>query len=157
MCETGTGQQVVQLLDSYMMMMMMMITQPLHSFLSSFIFLQFQSGTQGCLRGFCDHIYILRHTVGLLWTSDQPISEASTYTGQQYINTKRQTPMPPAGFELAIPATKRPQTYSLSSESKFLQLMQRGKRTYQATHTRAALCPGTRVWKSSFIRLVTFL
>jgi hypothetical protein len=24
----------------------------------------------------------LRHTVGPLWTSDQPVSEASTYTGQ---------------------------------------------------------------------------
>jgi hypothetical protein len=32
------------------------------------------------------HTY--RHTVGLLWTSDQPIAEASTYTGQQYINKK---------------------------------------------------------------------
>jgi hypothetical protein len=28
---------------------------------------------------------ILRHTVGLLWTSDQPVAEASTYTGQHDI------------------------------------------------------------------------
>jgi hypothetical protein len=53
------------------------------------------------------HTY--RHTVGLLWTSDQPVAEASTYTGQH----KRQTSMPRAGLEPATPATKRPQTYAL--------------------------------------------
>jgi hypothetical protein len=26
-----------------------------------------------------------RHTVGLLWTSDQPVTEASTYTGQHNV------------------------------------------------------------------------
>jgi hypothetical protein len=26
--------------------------------------------------------HAIRHTVGLLWTSDQPVSETSTYTGQ---------------------------------------------------------------------------
>jgi hypothetical protein len=31
--------------------------------------------------GFIDHIQ-LTHTVGLLWTSDQPVAEASAYTGQ---------------------------------------------------------------------------
>jgi hypothetical protein len=30
--------------------------------------------------GFLHHIQ-LTHTVGLLWTSDQPVAEASTYTG----------------------------------------------------------------------------
>jgi hypothetical protein len=34
--------------------------------------------------GFLDHIQ-LTHTVGLLWTSDQPVAEASTYTGQHNI------------------------------------------------------------------------
>jgi hypothetical protein len=29
------------------------------------------------------HTY--RHTVGLLWTSDQPVAETSTYTGQRNI------------------------------------------------------------------------
>jgi hypothetical protein len=52
---------------------------------------------------------ILRHTAGLLWTSDQPVLETSTYTGQP----KRQTSMPSAGFEPATPASKRPQTYGL--------------------------------------------
>jgi hypothetical protein len=30
----------------------------------------------------------MQHTVGLLWTSDQPVSEASTYTGQDNIRTQ---------------------------------------------------------------------
>jgi hypothetical protein len=29
--------------------------------------------------------HTIRHTVGLLWTSDQPVAEASTYTGQHCI------------------------------------------------------------------------
>jgi hypothetical protein len=33
-------------------------------------------------------IIVFRHTVGLLWTSDQPVSEASTYTGQHSIETQ---------------------------------------------------------------------
>jgi hypothetical protein len=47
--------------------------------------------------------------VGLLWASDQPVAETSTYTGQH----NRQKSMPPPGFEAATPATKRPQTYAL--------------------------------------------
>jgi hypothetical protein len=27
-------------------------------------------------------VYLFRHSVGLLWTRDQPVAEASTYTGQ---------------------------------------------------------------------------
>jgi hypothetical protein len=56
---------------------------------------------------FC--MIVFRHTVGLLWTSDQPVSETSTCTGQH----NRQASMPSAGFEPATPATKRPQTYAL--------------------------------------------
>jgi hypothetical protein len=29
--------------------------------------------------------HTIRHTVGLLWTSDQPVIEASTHTGQHNI------------------------------------------------------------------------
>jgi hypothetical protein len=54
--------------------------------------------------------HAIRHTVGLLWTSDQPIAEASTYTTYKH---KRQTSMPRAGFKPAVPATKRPWTYTL--------------------------------------------
>jgi hypothetical protein len=37
--------------------------------------------------GFLDHVQ-LTHTVGLLWTSDQPVAEASTYTGHHNIETQ---------------------------------------------------------------------
>jgi hypothetical protein len=58
--------------------------------------------------GFLDHIQLI-HTVGLFWTSDQPVAEASTYTGQH----NRQTFMYSAGFEPETPATKRPHNYAL--------------------------------------------
>jgi hypothetical protein len=58
---------------------------------------------------FLNLTHTLRHTVELLWTSDQPVEEASTYTGQH----KRETSMPRTWFEPAISATKRPQTYAL--------------------------------------------
>jgi hypothetical protein len=35
---------------------------------------------------FC--MIVFRHTVGLLWTSDQPVSETSTYTEQRNIETQ---------------------------------------------------------------------
>jgi len=51
------------------------------------------------------------HSVELLWTSDQPDAETLYLTTH---NThKRQTSMPPAAFEPTIPASERPQTYSL--------------------------------------------
>jgi hypothetical protein len=57
--------------------------------------------------GFLDHTY--RHSVGLLWTSDQTFAETSTNAGQH----NRETSTPRAGFELATLATKRPQTYDV--------------------------------------------
>jgi hypothetical protein len=51
-------------------------------------------------------ILLFRHTVGLLWTSDQPVAKASTYT-----ETQSQTSIPRAGFEPTIAAAKiTPQT-----------------------------------------------
>jgi hypothetical protein len=44
------------------------------------------------------------HAAGLLWTSDQFVAEAATYTTHNKHN--RRTSMPSAGFELAIPAIK---------------------------------------------------
>jgi hypothetical protein len=61
----------------------------------SFIHRRFlvQDGPLASLSGFLwSHTY--RPTVGLLWTSDQPVAEASTYTGQHNI----QTSMPQTGF-----------------------------------------------------------
>ena len=49
------------------------------------------------------------HTVGFLWTCDQHVAEAATY--RKHTKQKRQTSMPPAGLEPAIPGTERPQTY----------------------------------------------
>jgi hypothetical protein len=49
------------------------------------------------------------HSVGLLWTDDQP--DAKTSTSQH--TTLRQTSMLPARFEPTIPASERPQTHAL--------------------------------------------
>jgi len=48
------------------------------------------------------------HSVGLLWTSDQPDTETSTW---QHTTITRDRCMPPKGFEPTIPVTKRPQTH----------------------------------------------
>jgi hypothetical protein len=70
------------------------------------------------------HTY--RRTVGLLWTSDQPVAETSTYTGQH----KRQTSMPRARFEPTTPATKRPQTYALDRAANMCPLSQANTRQF---------------------------
>ena len=51
------------------------------------------------------------HSVGLLWTRDRPVAEV--YICTRNIIHKRQTSMTPAGFELAIPASERPQNHAL--------------------------------------------
>ena len=50
-------------------------------------------------------------SVGLLWTSDQPVAETSTW--QTHNTHNKQTSMSPAGFEPAIPAGERLQTHAL--------------------------------------------
>jgi hypothetical protein len=52
------------------------------------------------------------HSVGLLWTSDQPDAKNSDNT-QRSQETDIHTPHPPMGFEPAVPASERPQTHSL--------------------------------------------
>jgi len=54
------------------------------------------------------------YTAGLLWTSDQLNAETSTL---QDTTVLRQTSMPPAGFELTIPAKERLQTHVLEREA----------------------------------------
>jgi len=49
-------------------------------------------------------------SVGLLWTSDQPDADSSTW---QHKTHKRQTSMFPAGFEPTIPASEYLQTHAL--------------------------------------------
>ena len=51
------------------------------------------------------------HSVGLLWTSDQPNAETSTW---RHTTFKRRTSVPPEGFEPAIPASVQPQTQALA-------------------------------------------
>ena len=53
-------------------------------------------------------------SVGLLWTSDQPDTETSTW---QHNAHKRQKSMPSARFEPAIPASERLQTHALDRAS----------------------------------------
>jgi hypothetical protein len=60
---------------------------------------------------FC--MIVFRHTVGLPWTSDQPVSETSTCTGQHNIETQETNIHALSGIRTATPATKRPQTYAL--------------------------------------------
>jgi len=50
------------------------------------------------------------HSVVLLWTSDQPVAETSTW---QYDTHKWQTSMPSAGFEPAILASELSKTQAL--------------------------------------------
>jgi len=45
------------------------------------------------------------HSVGLLRTSDQPGAEISVRDNRQHT---QETAMPPAGFELSVPASERP-------------------------------------------------
>jgi hypothetical protein len=57
----------------------------------------------------CFHLITLRHTpqsVGPLWTRDRPLPNNTT-------THKRETSMPPVGFEHTITASPRPQTYAL--------------------------------------------
>jgi len=49
--------------------------------------------------------------IGLLWTSDQPHAETSTW--QHTTFTTDRLPCLPAGFESTIPAFKRFKTYTL--------------------------------------------
>jgi hypothetical protein len=48
------------------------------------------------------------HSVGLLWTSNQPDAETTTYTTHSV--HKGPTSIPPVGFEPAVPASERPKT-----------------------------------------------
>jgi hypothetical protein len=59
------------------------------------------------LTGLHDH----SHSVELLWTRDQPDAQTSTSTPHNI--HKRQTLMPTAGFEPAIPVSERQQMYAL--------------------------------------------
>jgi hypothetical protein len=69
----------------------------LRTFLISVVFLNHS--------GFLDHIQ-LTHKVGLLWTSDQPIADASTYTGQHNIETHETNIHAPSGIRTHDPCNQ---------------------------------------------------
>jgi len=54
------------------------------------------------------HTYTNTCALGLLWRSEQVVTEAATYTTQN--EHKGRTSLPSAGFELAIPKIKLPHT-----------------------------------------------
>jgi hypothetical protein len=63
---------------------------------------------------FFDHTQ-LTHTVGLLWASDQPVAEDSTYTGQHNIETQETTIHALSGIRTRAPSNQdlrlRPRGY----------------------------------------------
>ena len=80
--------------------------------------------TYRCLRKFlfCGATTLLRPSPPLYWCFDitlgrNPLDGGSDLRRDLYLTThtvyKRQTSMPPAGFEREIPADERPQTYAL--------------------------------------------
>jgi hypothetical protein len=52
-------------------------------------------------------IFTSRYLVGLLWTSDKPVTKASTYTGEHNTERRGKTSMSQAGFKPTISASKR--------------------------------------------------
>jgi len=87
-------------------------------FKSDFFFLSFYFLLYLCLPTHCKRGGLLlllitiihTHSVGLLWTRDQPDAETSTW---QYNTHKRQISMHLAGFDSTFPANERPQTNAL--------------------------------------------
>jgi hypothetical protein len=65
--------------------------------------------------------HTIRYTVGLLWTSDQPVAETFTAQDNTTYKHKSQTSMLLAGFEPAVLATKLPQTYTLDRAATGLE------------------------------------
>ena len=81
-------------------------------------------------------------SVGLLWTSDQLIAEAATYTTR--IKHKGRTSMNPAEFESAIPTSERPQ----ASTCAFINF----------THHKRRTCSSHRLyWLSKFAQFLAIL
>jgi hypothetical protein len=64
------------------------------------------------------HTHTNTHTAGLLWKSDQPVAENTTYTTNN--KHKGRTSMPSAGLESAIPAIDRLQTHALDRTSTMI-------------------------------------
>jgi hypothetical protein len=74
---------------------------------SYYLFLRTFLNTEAFLNhsGFLDHIQ-LTHTVGLLWTSDHPAVEASTYTGQHITEKQEANIDAPSGIRNRDPSNR---------------------------------------------------
>jgi hypothetical protein len=57
--------------------------------------------------------YLIAHTVGLLWTSDQSVTEVSTYTGQHNIQTQEKNIDAPSRIGTRDPSNQAAKTYAL--------------------------------------------
>jgi len=87
------------------------------------------------------------HSVGPLWTSDQPDAETSLYLTKQY---SRQTSMHPAKFETTIPASERPQTHTLDKAAQTHTLDKTA--TYNNSSEANCLIDRTvSLWQSTYV------
>jgi hypothetical protein len=60
----------------------------------------------------------IRHAVELLWTSDQPIGNASVHTGQHNTETQRQNIHASSGIRTHDPSNQEAKTNALDSAVK---------------------------------------
>ena len=59
------------------------------------------------------------HSVGLLWTSDQPDADSSAWKNKK--THKRQPSIPPPGFGPTIPASEQPQAHAFRRRGRYNQ------------------------------------
>jgi hypothetical protein len=64
------------------------------------------------------------HSVGILWTSDRPITETFIWQNTT-LKRERETSMPQARFEAAIPARQLPQTHALERAARGIGFQRR--------------------------------
>jgi hypothetical protein len=74
-------------------------------FIRSCIFILYPTWNIGPLFG-VSVITHTRHTVGLLWTNDQPVAETSAYTGQQNTQTQETNIHAPNGIRTPDPSNQ---------------------------------------------------
>jgi hypothetical protein len=81
-----------------------------------------QDGPLASLFGVSAITRTLRHVVGLLWTSDQPVAEASTYTGQHNVETQETKIHAPNGIWTRDPNSQAPADLRLRSRGHWDRL-----------------------------------
>jgi hypothetical protein len=99
-------------------------------------------------RGLLLHLITLndthKHSVGLLWMSDQPVAETSTWQ-----HTTLTTDIhAPAGFEPSIPASDWPQSHALDRAATGI-----GSKGRYVTYLYATRKPMIRLWERFFFTI----